>query len=48
MWSQKPGIDYEENFSPVAVDLSSIKSVIAYATENVFTAHELDFIMAYT
>ena len=44
--SQKPGIDYEENFSP-ATRLSSIKTVIAYAIQNGFITYQLDFIMAY-
>ena len=35
--SQKPGEDYEENFSPLA-RLSSIRNVIADAIQNGFTA----------
>ncbi|GBL93002.1 hypothetical protein AVEN_54639-1 [Araneus ventricosus] len=44
--SQKPGTDFNENFSP-SIRLSSIRTVFTYAVESNLTGYQLDFVMAY-
>lgn len=45
-FSQQPGVDYQETFSPVA-RLSSIRIVVALAAEWKLTLYQLDVVMAY-
>ena len=40
-FTQKPGIDYGETFSPV-VRFESIRTVIAVAAQNGLTLHQMD------
>ena len=40
-YSQQEGIDYEDNFAPIA-KLNTIRVLIALATKNIWKIHQLD------
>ena len=42
-FSQKPGIDYDDTFSPVA-RFESVRTVIMLAVQNDLKLHQIDFI----
>ena len=45
-YSQMPGIDYDETFSPTA-RISSVRTMIQYAVQNDITIHQMDVKSAY-
>lgn len=45
-YSQRPGIDYDETFSPV-VRFSSIRSLLAFAVQHNMVVHQMDAITAF-
>src|SRR5678816_2630686 len=45
-FSQRPGIDYYETFSPV-IRLSSLRTIVALAAERGMTIHQMDVETAY-
>jgi len=45
-YSQRPGIDYDETFSPV-VTFTTVRALIAYATQHGMHIHQMDVVTAF-
>ena len=45
-YTQKPGEDYDETFSPV-VRYSSIRTLLAFAVQNGMIIHQMDVVTAF-